>query len=356
MSYSRDPSKLFEPPACGFPPPLNFENNIHNGKQPIRYERQKLRMQMGNFGKPGEYIRVVDINWINGQAIFYQNVEEALNGISSGCIKKFRILTEAPAMIQEYIQETLALLKRGHSLTHPQCSCYHTMCPERCQTLGISHPRSEYNTRRECVPCPLTRRPREFTSQEVSDELGIEDVLSFELSDAVGKKMPLLHILSKFCHLRMEGAAILFSCLDFDFAPLQDMHGLLRKLSSNPLPQVIHLQSYAKVKKDVAHLVESGTVHALQPRSDEITLFYFNPRWDIGPIDKDVVALWHSVDPKEMKRELNTMAEPKYASHHWHQMKPKNTAGEQKKHKTRDMKKKRKKNIIMLTNFRIKKR
>lgn len=309
---------LFEAPACGFPPPLNYESNIHNGKQPVRYERQKLRIPMEKFGAMGDWIHVVDIHWITGQVIFFQNVEEALNGIACGSIKKFRIYIPASVSMEEYIHETLALLKRGHSLMHPQCTCYHTLCPERCRILGISHPRSDYNTRRECIPCPLTRRPREFTSQEISEELGVDDIGLI----GADPEHSLLAMLQKFCHTRMEERGnILFSSPAFNFDPLHNMDSLLQKLSCNPLPQCISLRSYPEAKSDISQLEANGQVYVLQPRTpDAWTLFYLHPRWDIGPIDEDLVALWHSVDRKDIKQELARIAEPRYVDH-WLQIK-----------------------------------
>lgn len=315
MAYSRDPALLFQSPPCGFSPPLNFESNLYNGSQPVSYEKQTLLMPLGCHKDVGDRVEAVVVDWIQGHVKIFHNTEEAMNGIGAKCIEKFRI-PASPASTEEYIQETLGLLRRGHSLTHPQCTCLHEIGVERCKTLGISHPNSEYNRRRQDLPCSLSRRPREFSSREVSKELGIEDVVLFQVlpkNNGLHGNL-LLPILSRFCNLRMDGMSLFFSYKDFAFGALHARQDLIQHLSCNPFPLTFPCHPYPEFARDVNELEAAGLVHVLarhdqgngshKKQETEITLFYFNPRWNLQPVDSHVAALWHGIDGKDLKATL----------------------------------------------------
>lgn len=323
-AYSRDPSLLFNPPSYGFAPPLNFETKVYDGKQPVRYQKQKLLHALGSFKQAGETIEVIDIHWLTGEIMAFHNVEEALNGIPLFSMHCLRIPCSIPLSAMDCIQETISLLRRGHSLTHPLCTCHHDLSEARSKTLGISHPYSEYNRRRLDIPCALSRRPREFTAKEVSDELGITDIILFKVTSSSSSPLktqkPLLQILGEFCNLRIEGMQLFLSLKQFYFGPLLCKEDLISRLAMNPLPQTLSLYSYPTMMNDIDALVADGLVYICEGKThanlmqsekpsahaETITLFYFNPRWSmvVGCASQELISMWHSVDSRELKSTL----------------------------------------------------
>ena len=292
FAYARDPSLLFHPPECGFAPPLNFESVLFDGKQPVRYHRKKLIRSLDNtMMREGDVVGIVDIDWIRGKVVAYCNAEEALNGIPAFSMDNFWIQC-APETEQDYIQETLALLRRGHSLLHPLCTCQHKLSSKRCQTLGISSMYSEYNRRRQEIPCILTGRPREFSAEEVSNELGISDIILFK-----PQTTPLLPQLNKFCSIRVEGMNLFLSHKEYVFNPLNNREDLLRVLSHNPLPVSIARDQYPCLLNDIRELETLGLVYVID--WDPLSLFYLHPRWNMH-VDQDIQALWHTIKGKDI--------------------------------------------------------
>ena len=296
FAYTRDPSLLFHPPACGFAPPLNFESVLFDGRQPVRYQKKRLIRPLDNtIMSEGDVVGIVDIDWFKGKVVGYYNAEEALNGIPTFSVENFWIQC-APETEYDYIHETLALLRRGHSLLHPLCTCQHKLSSKRCQTLGISSMYSEYNRRRQEIPCILTGRPREFSAEEVSKELGISDIILFNLQTT-----PLLPLLNKICSIRMQGMNLFFSCKDYVFNPLNNREDLLRVLSHNPLPISITRDQYPCILNDVRELEAEGLVYAIE--GEPLSLFYLHPRWNM-PVDQDIQALWHNIKSKDIAQAL----------------------------------------------------
>jgi hypothetical protein len=176
FAYSRDPALLFRAPDCGFAPPLSFESVLSDGRQPVRYRRARLLRPLPGFG--AEVVEVADVDWLQGSLVAYHNMEEAVNGVPAHSLDNFRIRCE-PESPDQYVREVLALLRRGHSILDPACTCDHGLSARRAHTLGVSSLCSDFNRRRVEVPCALSRRPREFAAKEVSAELGITDLVLF---------------------------------------------------------------------------------------------------------------------------------------------------------------------------------
>jgi hypothetical protein len=299
--YSRDPSLLFKAPDYGFAPPLNFESILFDGVQPVRYEKQTLIQSISSFKHKDDLLAVIDIDWIQGKLTAYHNIEEALNGIAAFSMEKFRVNCPQETPF-DYIREVIALLKRGHSLLHPLCTCAHDLSRKRCQTLGISFMYSEYNRRRQEIPCPLSKRPREFSAKELSDELAIEDILLFKLNN---ESTEFLYTLNQYCNIRIDGLEIFFGFKDFVFHPLDNREDLIQLLSKNPLTiSLSRAQYYPGILDDIQDLVNSGDALWLTKEKNEIMIFYFNPRWNVKPVDTDIAHLWHSIQGKEIQASL----------------------------------------------------
>jgi hypothetical protein len=312
FAYTRDPLHLFSVADDSlFAPPLNFENIIYNGIQPVRYERQKLKISLGGFLQKNNTVEVVDIDWLNGTLRCFYNKEEALNGITAFTLEQFRIHC-SPENIYDYIIETISFLKRGHSLTHPQCTCQHEIKNSRCKTLGISHIYSDYNKRRHEIPCYLPRHPREFSAEEISKELAITDVILFKIG-----VVELLPILNHHCRIRVHGSMLYFSFQDFIFSPLDNREDLLNIISSQPLTFTIERDSYSGIYNDVMELKQLQRIYILGSIDNDtkLTIFYFNPRWDFNIVDKDIIDMWHSVNMKEISSSQSIpVIEKKYHS------------------------------------------
>jgi hypothetical protein len=318
FAYTRDPSLLFQPPDCGFAPPLSFESILSDGRQPVRYRRRKLLRPLHTFKAEGEIVEVADIDWLQGRLVAYYNMEEAVNGIPALSVDNFRIPCE-PEPVHEYIKEVLAMLRRGHSILDPSCTCDHGLSKRRCLTLGVSSLCSEFNRRRSEVPCALSRRPREFTAKEVSDELGITDAILFQVSAHHNAAMThLLYVLKPYCTLRTEGLNLFVSSKDFVLNPVDNREDLLRVLTLNPLTISITRNQYPGILRDVQDLVSQDLVYVIESEAekkasdaDTKVLFYMNPRWNhIGTVDSDIKALWHAIKGKDISLALSSL-EPK---------------------------------------------
>jgi hypothetical protein len=311
FAYTRDPSLLFQPPDCGFAPPLSFESILSDGRQPVRYRRRKLLRPLHTFKAEGEIVEVADIDWLQGRLVAYYNMEEAVNGIPALSMDNFRIPCE-PEPFHQYIKEVLAMLRRGHSILDPSCTCDHGLSRRRCLTLGVSSLCSEFNRRRSEVPCALSRRPREFTAKEVSSELGITDVILFQVPDINAAMTHLLCILKPYCTLRTEGLKLFVSSKDFVLNAVDNREDLLRVLTANPLTTAIRRNQYPGILRDVQDLVSQDLVYVVDASDAETkVLFYMNPRWNnIGSVDSDIRALWHAIKGKDISLALSSL-EPK---------------------------------------------
>jgi hypothetical protein len=308
FAYSRDPSLVFVERGDGFAPPLNYENSFFNGKQPVRYEKEILKTSLGDKWQVGEMASVVDIHWINGSVRAFDNVEEAMNNINVFALDDFRMHC-LPETVDAYIVETVSFLKRGHSLMHPHCTCRHEISKKRCMDLGILHIYSEFNKRRCEIPCILPRHPREFSPKEVSDELAISDVVLFDIDG-----IRLLPILNKHCRLRINDKKLFFSFKTFIFGPLDNREDLVNALASQPLTLTVDHSMYKGILHDIEEMVKEGRVLVMKRDNDDVnstTLFYLNPRWELDPIDSDVIALWHSIDVKGILCMQQIRSEPK---------------------------------------------
>lgn len=295
FAYSRDPSFLFQ--DTDIAQPLNYQSKLFNGIQPVRYTHKRLNQDICDFKRKDEMIEVVDVDWVKGKLIAYYNMEEALNGIIALTIEKFRIKCP-PETPMAYIQETVGFLRRGHSLLHPMCSCKHNLTSKRCKTLGIS---SLYSKRRDEIPCALPRRPREFSASELSDELGIEDIVLFHVEFQDNKKRySLLQLINQYCNVRIEGLNLHFSHREFHMGPIRNKTDLQTLLCSNPLTVSLKKDQYPGVLSDVRCMVDSGVICYLGESDDEMIIFYFNPRWDIKTVDSDIIDIWHSINPRDL--------------------------------------------------------
>jgi hypothetical protein len=299
FAYSRDPSLLFQ--GHEIKHPLNFQSKLCNGIQPVRYIRKILKQDIGDFKTKDETIEVVDIDWIQGKLIAYYNMEEALNGIIALNIENFRIRCP-PESSLVYIQETLSLLKRGHSLLHPMCTCKHDLSNQRCKTLGIS---SMYSDRRQDIPCSLSRRPREFSAAEVSEELGVEDIVLFHVKHQTNANFSLLQLLNQHCNIRIEGLNLHFSHREFILKPIHHKIDLQNLLFKNPLTVALKKDQYHGIWNDLRSLINKGTICCLHEKEDEMLVFHFNPRWDIKAVDHDIRDIWHSINMKDFTKNYN---------------------------------------------------
>ena len=306
MAYTRNPRALFELPSDAkeqtqFLPPMNFINANSSGTQPVTYHNVILH---------GEFVPIVDIDWVEGILQIYRDAEDALNNIPSEVISDFRIQC-APQTTQQYLYEALSFLHRGHSLLHPLCTCQHHLSMHRCEELGITHDTLGVRPRYRHI-CPmLTSEKREVSGKELSAELGIEDISYALTSDGE----PLLEILKKHCVVRVSGREreqIFFSYQDLLLGPLRyfppfffhiillfclhrNKDELLAKLKNEPLPFEVSFYppNYYGMRDDIKELENKGLIYILKTQDQHMLLYYLNPQYQCH-VDDDIKALWHA--------------------------------------------------------------
>lgn len=207
MAYTRDPNAVFEG-SRPFPAPLSHTDKEHTGKQPVCYEAVRLLQPLGDLSA-GAHLAFVEMDWLQGQARVYEDAEDRLNGVGGEPIY-WRFPARAPETADQYIFEVTQLLRRGHSLLRPQCTCRHNLSPDRCLTLGISAERHG--------SCPLETDPKEFSAKEVSLELGLDDVCSMSV-----QRIPLVCFLEKHCRIRVDAnqQTLFFSSIHFFLGPVR---------------------------------------------------------------------------------------------------------------------------------------
>jgi hypothetical protein len=174
MAYSRDPNLAFytldsnhtnESSQCYWGPPL-----ARNHKQPITYHNITLAhstLLEGHFAS--QKISVLQVDWIKGIAKTFDDSDDALNGVCSFEGSWTCPPTERETLNQ-YVNETLQFIQRGHSLLDPQCVCKHKINSNRCKKLGItpSYERPDW--------CSLNMGPREISASELSKELAVHNI------------------------------------------------------------------------------------------------------------------------------------------------------------------------------------
>ena len=98
-----------------------------------------------------------------------------LNGVPWEHLHNYRVLVP-PEPMEQYVWESVQFLQRGHSLLDPFCTCSHGLSPSRARRLGIT----ALSERRMQI-CPLRNVPKIVSFNELSMELGIEDITTFSI-------------------------------------------------------------------------------------------------------------------------------------------------------------------------------
>jgi hypothetical protein len=126
------------------------------------------------------------------------------------------------------------------------------------------------------------------------------------LNAAFGKESSasdsLLHRLRPHCTLRVDGLHLFLSCKAFVLGALDSREDLLRALAANPLTTVVARDQYPGLARDIQDLVARDLVYAADADARTRTLFYLQPRWNIGAADPDIRALWHAAAEPAAKR------------------------------------------------------
>ena len=152
LAFSRDPARLFPPPA---PPPA-----ARSSKQPVVY--------VG--AVPGTH--TVTVDWVRGRVAAYASREDVLNRVP------FHQSDQLPAVPAEhvdvYVREAFGLFLRGHSLLGGACTCPTSRwltSPERAASLGLP-----WTSSSSSVGCTAGFLGEARPLREVALELGLHAV------------------------------------------------------------------------------------------------------------------------------------------------------------------------------------
>lgn len=198
MAYSRDPALAF---FCA-PMANTTTTPMH---QPVTYQNVRLLQPVLEGHLVGQHIPVLRVDWLQATAETFADMDDALNGVSTfqGIWTCPRI---EPQSVHQYVNETLRLLERGHSLLEPQCTCKHWLSQERCRHVGIAFRRAEW--------CSLSRAPREFSAAQIARELAVDDV-------CLMPGLPFISALERLCTIRVTPSGLVFSPLGVYLGPVR---------------------------------------------------------------------------------------------------------------------------------------
>ena len=295
MAYTRDPNAIFGSSAA-FPPPLNYASPQATGSQPVTYKGVTLLQPVGEL-PAGTRLELVRVDWLLCSICAYEDAEDALNGTAAMCQERFEV-EAPPESAEQYVHETLALLRRGHSLLSPHCTCRHWLGEARARTLGITSARSEW--------CELPTVPREFTATELSQELAVSNVCAANTA----RDEPLVLLLQRHgVRVRIGATGLFFSLATHFIGPVRCKADLLWKLRSNHLPFEVLAddKAYAALAEDIRALEEEAVLFVLSKGPPAWLLHHNTPCPIMRPVDEDLRILWHS---HELKKREPTLTDP----------------------------------------------
>jgi hypothetical protein len=243
-----------------------------------------LRRELGEQLPAGTRLPLVTVDWLKGAVCVYEDPEDALNGAPA--LSLTGLFLEQPLeSAGQYLHETLALLRRGHSLLSPRCTCAHSLGEARARALGITTLRDPMQR------CELPTVPREFSAAELSQELGLTDLCA--CNTHTGE--PLVVMLQRHnIRVRIAAPQLFFSLASHFVGPVRCREDLLRKLDCHALPFELDHVGYPALGQDLAALEADATICVLV-RGPPLWLVYRLPASCpiARPVDPDIRALWH---------------------------------------------------------------
>lgn len=265
--YSRRPALLFESVCVLHDAPLNedFERG-HSGVQPVRYYDIRLKVDLDDgVLTTGDHIGVADVDWLSGTICTYCDDDDAAANVFA-CETQFKIGC-AGLSSSVYAEEIASYVRRGHSITEPNCTCRHGLSATRALDLGVKSHRTGY--------CHCVRTTT--TAGTIAREIAVEDYMNYvdEMGVCLG---PLLDTIQCPSNCRIKSPA--------------DLLAQLCKAAPLPLQMPSPSDSYAGIERDSQQLHKNRQIAMLPSMHDgRWSLFHID---DMGMhVDADVKKLWH---------------------------------------------------------------
>ena len=280
MAYSRNPSDLFESEDGNrFTPPMNRCGVGHDGRQPVHYTNVRLRLGSDDSALvSGDALPFVNVHWRTGELSVYATLDDYSCGVP--CLQMtIRPPTQAwPSAVYAY--EVEQFVRRGHSLSDPECQCAHGMPAIRTDQLGISP--SEHRT----GACALPAAKR-HNMEQVSAELALGSPLSF-VDDSGSALLELISIFLSSDRTHVQRVRILDA---------STLVAEAKRVWPRPIRPPSPSSSYIGLARDVENLRKKLIIRVISKGVvGDGDLFFYEPTpHNHMAVDADVRELWNSV-------------------------------------------------------------
>jgi hypothetical protein len=338
-SYSRDPNKLFYSKRnCNgggdseqtAPPTLKKQN---------RYKNVILKIDLSEFLTVDTPVYEAIVDWYNLSIKVFEDSDDSLNNVP--CFEgSFQIPCD-PRPATTYVREAFQFLARGHSIHHPQCTCFISLDDDddsnnnninnndndknrgggivdgclydrwsRATELGLlaessANPlQSSQSNHYYFQPCQLETNGCMKKIDEMAKELGVMDLNGIvKVSERV--QMPLLKVLIELAGMQFTEPGFLSSplcCVPLRIQSAQDI--LAAAKAMYPKPYLLDCRNTASCEaqsliQDLQILKQRYLVRAVDGvHPNTFSVFYFNTVKEKKlilqhMIDKYIQNLWH---------------------------------------------------------------
>lgn len=276
-AYTRDPAALFASATSSLAPASR------NATQPVRYRGAVLAIDVGPLAA-GARFHTVAVDWHKNTLAFFLDANDALNNVPCYSCGGEHLPDIPPCTAEQYVRETFQLLRRGHSLRHPQCACHSA----RARDLGV--PDDSKHTK-NFIHCTAGTRGEHRTLREVEWELGVRSL--YGLIHAGGETQPLIQVLVRLAGFQLHADSIStpICCVPSNIQNADDI--VLGARALYPRALVCADTRYGDLKR----LAAQGAVRVLPLEgSAQSAVFWQPPEYDgvWKPVDADLRRMWHS--------------------------------------------------------------
>ena len=337
-SYSRDPNKLFyanngggDSEQTAPPTPALKKQN--------RYKNVILKIDLSEFLTADTPIYEAIVDWYNLSIKVFEDSDDSLNNVP--CFEgSFQIPCD-PRPATTYVREAFQFLARGHSIHHPQCTCFISLDDDESDKKGndknINNNDNDNNRGGGIVdgclydrwsratelgllaesstnplqsshyyfqPCQLETNGCMKRIDEMAKELGVMDLNGIvKVSERV--QMPLLKVLIELAGMQFTEPGFLSSplcCVPLRIQSAQDI--LAAAKAMYPKPYLLDCRNTASCEaqsliQDLQILKQRYLVRAVDGvHPNTFSVFYFNTAKEKKlilqhMIDKYIQNLWH---------------------------------------------------------------